>query len=142
MTDKTDTSGTNSGHVREMSATECLRALLDERGVEWIGTDFTEPTHGHPTNTSLDTEHHDAVFVEYVDGTALRLFDLTPEQAVEATLGRGTCRFINEDNYNETEGCDSCSWFRCSACGWMFDECDRWLTTMSYCPNCGKEVEP
>lgn len=71
-----------------MTATERLRQLLDERGVEWMGTSYTKPTQGHPTNTSLDEEYHNAVFIEYVDGSVLRLFDLTPEQAVEATLGR------------------------------------------------------
>lgn len=70
-----------------MTTTERLRAMLDELGVEWIGTDFAEPTKGHPTNTSLGSEHHDAVFIEYTDGSVLRLFDLTPEQAIAAMLG-------------------------------------------------------
>jgi hypothetical protein len=70
-----------------MTATERLRATLNELGVEWVGTDFAEPTEGHPTNTSLGSEHHNAVFIEYTDGSVLRLFDLTPEQAIAATLG-------------------------------------------------------
>ena len=70
-----------------MTATDELRRLLDERGAEWIGTSFSTPTKGHPTNTSLGEEHHEATFIEYDDGNVLRLFDLTPEQAVEATLG-------------------------------------------------------
>lgn len=70
-----------------MTATERLRAMLDERGMEWIGTSFSTPAKGHPTNTSLGEEHHEATFIEYDDGNVLRLFDLTPAQAVEATLG-------------------------------------------------------
>lgn len=107
------------------SATDDLRRLLDERGVEWIGTDFTKPTKGHPTSTSLDEELHDAVFIEYHDGNVLRLFDLTPEQAVEATLGRGTCHDV------AIEG----EWFECSECG-----CVRQLLHPHYCPNCGRKV--
>lgn len=70
-----------------MTATDELRRLLDERGAEWIGTSFSKPAKGHPTNTSLGEEHHEATFIEYDDGNVLRLFDLTPAQAVEATLG-------------------------------------------------------
>ena len=70
-----------------MTATEEFRRMLSERDVEWVGTDYTEPTDGNATNTSLCSEHHDAAFCEYVDGNVLRLFDLTPKQAVEATLG-------------------------------------------------------
>lgn len=71
-----------------MTATEEFRRLLSERDVEWMGTEYTEPTDGNATNTSLGSEHHDAAFCEYVDGNVLRLFDLTPEQAIVATLGR------------------------------------------------------
>lgn len=116
-----------------MTATDELRRLLDERGVEY-GSGFGGDT--------LWTGRHGIEWRwDKQDGTlAMFTHAITPEQAVEATLGRGTCRFIDEDNYNEAEGYDAYSWFRCSACGWTFDECDRWLTTMSYCPNCGRKV--
>ena len=122
------------------TATETFRAMLDERGVEWMGTDYTEPTSGHATNTSLGSEYHDAVFVEYVDGTSLRLFDLTPEQAVEATLGRGTCRFKTVEQFIDTRRsrsdiceCDRCG-YRCAR-GFIHDE------RFKYCPNCGARIE-
>ena len=130
-----------------MTATDELRRLLDERGVEWEGTDFTKPTDGHPTNTSLDSENHDAVFIEYTDGSVLRQFDLTPEQAIAATLGNdgverskngvaehGTCRMERADWDDGT-----CTWgCICSACGKKFEhETGRgW----HYCPKCGAEV--
>lgn len=79
-----------------MSATDELRRLLDERGVEWLGTNFTKPTNGHPTNTSLYPENHDAVFIEYTDGSVLRQFDLTPEQAIAATLGNDGAERSND----------------------------------------------
>ena len=108
-----------------MTTTERFRQLLDDRGVEWIGTPYTKPTQGHPTNTSLDEEHHDAVFIESVDGSVLRLFDLTPEQAVEATLGRGTCKVVSKP----------CDMWECE-CGkaWWHGGAPN------YCPSCGREV--
>ena len=69
-----------------MSATEELRRLLDERGVEWhhtsgsLGIPYTwwhSPTMGEVDAT------------EGADGKLYMVLnlDLTPEQAVEATLG-------------------------------------------------------
>lgn len=79
----------NVGHTT--SATERLRALLDERGVEWRRTP-------HYSSESIDNE---TVFRgegiewyanDHLNGRlglrALR-YEVTPEQAVEATLGRG-----------------------------------------------------
>lgn len=60
----------------------------------------------------------------------------TPEQAVEATLGSGTCRkrpHINltiGDNFLKQSGWD------CSECGCRLD-----LPVIArYCPNCGRKV--
>lgn len=115
-----------------MTASDELRRLLDGRGVEWIGTSFSTPAKGHPTNTSLGEEHHEATFIEYDDGNVLRLFDLTPEQAVEATLGRGECQEVKIDRY----------WRGCGECGYVWEfmygigKCER----PRYCPNCGRKV--
>ena len=129
-----------------MTATDELRRLLDERGIEYEPIDSVRSPNRRTLwgkvergkgILGLDAKYET---IEFKKGMRLTISDCSPAQAVEATLGRGTCRFIDEDNFNETEGCDAYSWFRCSACGWMFDECDRWLTTMSYCPNCGRKV--
>ena len=127
MTDKTDKGGTVSGHVRNVSATERLRALLTERGVEWRKAP-------HYSSESQDNE---TIFVgngiewyanDHMNGRlglrALR-YEVTPEQAVEATLGRGTCH----DTALEGE------WFECSECGTV-----RQLIHPHYCPNCGAKV--
>ena len=121
-----------------MSVTDTIRAMLDERGVEWTGTVFAEPTNGHPTNTSLGSEHHDAVFIEYRDGNVLRLFDLTPEQAIEATLGRGECRVVCSREYIECK----VDFFECSECGWSgaIDDMKALCEYPRYCPNCGRKV--
>ena len=73
-----------------MSATEELRALLDERGVEWIDR----------SNGYVDVTEYVAngvawcvITKDYInpdnDWTKIRSERTTPEQAVEATLGDG-----------------------------------------------------
>lgn len=69
---------------------------------------------------------------------------ITPEQAVEATLGRGECRSV----------CNSVSEFTCSECGFNCD-LTSWISLFdgddgrhrhhhhgmpNYCPNCGRKV--
>ena len=126
-----------------MTATERLRQLLDERGVEWRRTP-------HYSSESMDNE---TVFcgigIEWLASDHLngRLglralkYEVTPEQAVEATLGRGTCRNVS-DFPSRT--------FVCSACGGRLDLVDEFDNpTMQhddgsigphYCPNCGGKV--
>jgi len=64
-----------------MTATEELRRLLDERGVEWRG--------GLPTETMVEADGLDLLYVALPDGRVRAFIRnyLTPEQAVEATLG-------------------------------------------------------
>ena len=106
-----------------MTATDELRRLLDGRGVEWvaIGTDTCwTGADGYPMGAW-----------ETTNGTHMRVADLTPEQAIEATLGRGTCRNVITDGTG----------FKCSECqahisAWMLTEFPRF----NYCPNCGRRV--
>lgn len=122
-----------------MTATDELRRLLDGWGVEWMGTDFTAPSKGHPTNTSLGEEYHDAAFIEYEDGSVLRLFDLTPEQAVEATLGRGECHVESIwDMTDQYEYAPHAYWQVNLSCGHSFEQGDP--EPPNYCPNCGRKV--
>lgn len=122
-----------------MSATERLRALLDERGVEYEAEriDFS--------NYLTWGENDCYSYTEYPDGTVLRIWDCTPEQAIAATLGRGTCTVTHD--------------FNCSNCGKqigavrnceMYETCDgqqAWKSldhkvcdVPNYCPNCGARV--
>lgn len=104
------------------TATEELRRLLDERGVEYrvsatgysidIGPSIT--AYANRTDTTLDV--------------SLRGF--TPEQAIDATLGRGTCKRI--DSPNDDEGRPNLP--TCSECGEELSYTDR------YCPSCGAKV--
>ena len=66
------------------SATDELRKLLDERGVEYEAEriDFS--------NYSTWGKNDCYSYTEYPDGTVLRIWDCTPEQAIAATLGNRT----------------------------------------------------
>lgn len=74
-----------------MTATEELRRILDERGVEHEDSELID--HGDRTTTYYtewggnDDGDGANVYAEYMDGTVLRVFDATPEQAIAATLG-------------------------------------------------------
>lgn len=113
-----------------MTATDELRRLLDERGVEWWNETDPEPQ-------SITMARTDEQLIEYHENangsTGYHIFnmrDLTPEQAVEATLGRGTCK--DTGRY--------C--FTCSECGWTANEPHHILGGFwpYYCPNCGRKV--
>ena len=120
-----------------MTATDELRRLLDERGVEcrqtewidgitvkWRGSDGSE--YGARNGLSFDGPTGGLV-----------LYDLTPAQAVEATLGRGTCTVVSKlliegeyvpSSYYEFE-------MECGE-GFKWDE----SIPPRCCPSCGRMV--
>ena len=106
-----------------MSATDELRRLLDERGVEY-GTGFGGDT--------LWTGRHGIRWRWDAQEGKLAMFthDITPEQAVEATLGRGECRNLSK----------YVNWFECSCCGWTYDFVTDPYSGPRYCPNCGRRI--
>ena len=103
------------------SATETLRAMLDERGVEHGGSCavvYFEDVRGYKA-CAYDAPHRYGYGVLCVSHTA------TPEQAIEATLGRGECELTMDG----TDGCFGCS------------ECLENIPPLAnYCPNCGRKV--
>ena len=119
-----------------MSATDTIRAMLDERGVEWSATD----TYRLLVTSWNDASGHSWAFMEHRDGSFSKLtaYHLTPEQAIEATLGRGTCRM-------EKRHMD----WRCTGCGEIVGTDDptselfidgNAVELWRYCPNCGRKV--
>ena len=107
-----------------MSATDELRRLLDERGVEWRVGDY-------PTTCTVWESDGIVWHGLWRDGCIeLIAWQVTPEQAIDATLGRGTCRDVGRYA------------FVCSECGWASDEPRHVLGGFwpSYCPKCGKRV--
>ena len=114
-----------------MTATERLRALLDERGVEWGNIDARGHESDYLTEWQFDGNKARATAIEWSIGNLsidIGLYGRTPEQAVEATLGRGTCHARNDD--------DTCGVDVCSACGFVWDD----DYSINYCPNCGRMV--
>lgn len=110
-----------------MTATDELRKLLDERGVAWSDASDDDIQHTTWNNVSC-------WFSEFNDGWTGWGMSMggTPEQAIAATLGRGTCRL------EETEWVSiNCPMYRCSECDGMFED---GRGDYRYCPNCGAKV--
>lgn len=117
-----------------MSVTEELRGMLDDLGVEW--EEIQSMDRGHRITRWKDELGR---YVSALDSGGTKYFidfywGPTPQQAIEATLGRGTCRNVHEPPRNTT------FWyaphFKCSECGATHVSMDY----VYYCPNCGREV--
>lgn len=119
-----------------MVATDELRRMLDERGVDYRVS---------ATGYSIDIGPHITAYANRSDTTLdVSLRNFTPAQAVEATLGRGECRRVLMDCAGNppyyTGGFalnDTCN--GCSECGYPWRT--HGLETPNYCPNCGRRVE-
>lgn len=107
------------------SAIDELSRILDERGV----------LHGYVEHDCVwwegegDGVAYEALEVYVLDEPSgyFDVRDLTPQQAIDATLGRGTCE--------NTEQLPLAWSFTCSECGvHSITEGERF----SYCPNCGR----
>lgn len=114
------------------SATDELRRMLDERGVEhYDGTESTlwlKDEHGYRASADELTSGRMSVHI----------WCETPEQAIDATLGPGTCHI--KVYFGE--------WY-CTGCGDMVGTCDpdselcvdgNYVSMWNFCPNCGAKV--
>lgn len=111
------------------SATDELRRLLDDRGVEHVDAED-----GHTQHTWWSDGDHEVAASN--SGERLAVYNLTPAQAVEATLGPGTCHAVFEvDAMSEDERIGE---YVCSECGETFG--DGRDQRPNYCPNCGRKV--
>lgn len=116
-----------------MTPTERLRELLDERGMEYETEDrqtirytewgdwvFSEPLYAKPHTLGAQCE--------------LMCIPATPEQAIAATLGAGTCHIKpwKMERYTGFYDCMECE------CGYVSDVSDwaKW----HFCPNCGRRT--
>lgn len=111
-----------------MTATDDLRSLLDERGVEHVDAED-----GHTQHTWWSDGDHEIAACN--SGERLAVYDLTPEQAVEATLGGGTCRFkwsLARNGWAD---------HTCSECGYRENTDIHVSLGWHYCPNCGRRIE-
>ena len=133
-----------------MSATDELRTLLDERGVEWTANDGE---HVKETCWPYMGELM-AAFAEYDNGETRFACDtwcFTPEQAVEATLGSfnctngertGTCHADETDRIECGGIIDGRHYdihvMECSECGHTYEHVNG---DYEYCPHCGRRIE-
>lgn len=113
-----------------MTTTDELRRMLDERGVEYR-------THGTTDRTWFEVGHISWFIFERENGnfTADAVF-LTPEQAIAATLGTGTCRLVETEHEGKIiEGGYYTYWsYDCDECGHKNTEYGR------FCAGCGRKV--
>lgn len=118
------------------SATDELRRLLDERGVEWWPMHDVE--NGYREDRDTEFLVYGCKHVAHEWGCRLQVDMLTPEQAIDATLGRGTCK-VEESWHGESEMVE----YRCTACDeYMVVEVVKpdGAQRPNYCPNCGRKV--
>lgn len=142
-----------------MTATEELRRLLDERGVEWRervwGGKHSVTTFWHARGVRWHyRENRFGELRLHADG-------LAPEQAIAATLGSCNCS-NNCTNSERTETCHNASKvmdehgqarFACSECHAWIDSRLLWNPEyrngespwvnnckLNFCPNCGRRI--
>jgi len=119
-----------------MKATDRLRAMLDERGVEW--------TYGDGTVSYANDGHWCHAWAYNDDTMCVSMGYFTPEQAIAATLGAGTCHIIkrwsDSDFINDWK-------YLCSECGCPIpvyerdEETGDVIRAANFCSNCGAKVE-
>lgn len=104
-----------------MSATERLRAMLDERGADYRVS---------ATGYSIDIGPYTTAYANRSDTTLdVSLRQVTPEQAIEATLGRGECE---ASLYKPEHGVSDCT---ICECGEIND------ISANYCNRCGRRIK-
>ena len=111
-------------------ATTEVRRLLDERGVEWRNIDLLT---GEERDNITEWDALNSGFVEakevsgYISYVWYMGEKFTPQQAIDATLGRGECKNTQEDFD-----------FMCSECNRTYDH--GRLLGFRFCPYCGRRV--
>lgn len=105
-----------------MTATDELRRMLDERGAEYRVS---------ATGYSIDIGPYITAYANRSDTTLdVSLRNVTPEQAVDATLGRGTCRLEREPDSDRLWWCSNCQSYHEHVSEFPWE----------YCPRCGAKV--
>lgn len=132
-----------------MTATERLRAMLDERGVGWRKAPHysSESQDNETIFEGNGIEWHANDHMNGRLGLRALKYEVTPEQAIEATLGRGECGA--EVEVVEFSQMQEIHRFTCSECGESFGAEEHGglfglvldkVKLPNYCPNCGRAV--
>jgi len=121
-----------------MTATDELRAMLDERGVPYVSA-FT--TGGYQHTSWRDGDYREVSAVDFGEGKLMFHGNVTPAQAIAATLGA--------DEYAIEHNVDGS--YECPKCGCVVDydvrgdderiiTMDDYVIPFNFCPKCGAEV--
>lgn len=135
-----------------MTATDELRRMLDERGVEYVldeeyGMKYP-PEQRITWSCDIAGEDMTVTARDYCigindDGSPEYCLELefhevfTPAQAVEATLGRDKCHVVSEIVNEYGYAPQTTDWTWELSCGHSI----TWDNLPDYCPWCGREVE-
>lgn len=112
------------------TSTERLHKLLDERGVEW-----REGVSSH-TIEWMNANGQRCSAMYWNPTFSVCISECTPEQAIAATLGSGTCRLESMHSY--TDSCATMRYVIELSCHTL----DDWSESEppAYCPWCGAKV--
>lgn len=127
-----------------MTATDELRRMLDERGVHWWAGEDERKTLWESNGLTweyFNDENGDA-WLGFLGACEQ---DITPEQAIAATLGDGTCHADKTETWQGVCISNPIKYVRnltirvmeCSACGGTYEYVNG---SYEYCPRCGRRV--
>ena len=103
-----------------------LREKLTERGIEYTTNDHMG---------AYETSWNGFTAMQLTPGAKL-IMTVTPEQAIAATVGNGTCENANKDGYGFRFDCTECGYSTIVLnCATRLDELP------SFCPKCGRWVK-
>lgn len=120
-----------------MSSLDELGEMLADRCEEFFMNDFG-------VNWRYYSDPHTAT--ESMDGTLI-VTGLTPEQAIAATLGVGTCEadetdvikcWVKCEDKPSTERMELIHVMECSVCGGTYEHVNG---SYEFCPRCGRRIE-
>lgn len=117
-----------------MTATDELRRLLDERGVEYKYNEYTKVFEWHFDGTDGNGSAH---ATEVHGGINIMACSLTPKQAIDATLERGECHETKREGRG-FYGTGYNSWVYELSCGHYFEW--RYSSPPRFCPWCGRRI--
>lgn len=111
-----------------MTATERLRALLDERGVEYLDMHGIIEFRGENDRTVRCYQRPEPLTLD------VAIIAAPPEQAIAATLGSCNC-----SNSERTVTCEYCANGKFDGQTVMMS--NHGWQRINFCPNCGRKVE-
>ena len=125
-----------------MTATDTLRAMLDERGVRYTKAAAAE---GVLLVVEISGEQYFILVRDNGAGIEMWSRYFTPEQAIAATLGTGTCEadetetikcWVKCKDEPSTEHMDFIHVMECTECGHTYEHVNG---DYEYCPRCGRK---